>query len=143
MNTPNHAPSPFTAPKPLPKRDRTATPPEVLLPLFDLLDRYAGPIPVDALQRAVASVKVTPDQLGDAIAIDTGASVRTLDRETENDEDLVMARLLGQHSPIHDLGNAAACPASPRDILVTIHVDSPKLAPSRKDAAANDDAAVA
>lgn len=33
---------------------------------------------------------------------------------------------------IHSLGNAAACPASPKDILVTVHVYSPPLQPTRK-----------
>ncbi|MFM9956889.1 MAG: cysteine dioxygenase [Phycisphaerales bacterium] len=180
--------------KPLPKRDQTANPPGVLGPLFAALDGYGGVIPIQSLQREVAAVIVTPEQLGDAIAIDTGAYVRTLVRETEHYEVLVMAWLPGQRSPIHDhagsgctvrivsgtaresrylpradglvtrdatitylpgqvvssfdrdihdLGNAAACPASPRDILVTIHVYSPKLAPTRKYVAANDDAAVA
>jgi cysteine dioxygenase len=33
---------------------------------------------------------------------------------------------------IHAFGNAASAPAPPRDILVTIHVYSPPLAPTRK-----------
>jgi cysteine dioxygenase len=37
---------------------------------------------------------------------------------------------------IHDFGNATAAPASPRDILVTLHVYSPPLAPTQKYTAA-------
>jgi hypothetical protein len=33
---------------------------------------------------------------------------------------------------IHAFGNAASAPAPPREILVTIHVYSPPLAPTRK-----------
>lgn len=185
---------PILSTKPLPKRDWTSRPPEVLKPLFAALDGYRGIIPIHALEREVAEVNVTPEQLGDAIAIDTGAYVRTLVRDTPHYEVLVMAWLPGQRSPIHDhagsgctvrivsgtaretryalrpdglvvreasitylpgmvvssvdrdihdLGNAATCPASPRDILVTIHVYSAKLAPTRKYVAAYDDTAVA
>jgi hypothetical protein len=35
-------------------------------------------------------------------------------------------------SDIHAFGNATDAPASPRDILVTIHAYSPPLAPTRK-----------
>lgn len=192
MNGPKPIPAP--AYMPLPKRDRTDTPPEVLLPLFKALDSYGGFIDVKDLEREVAAVKMTTDQLGDAIAIDTGAYVRTLVRETEYYDALVMAWLPGQRSPIHDhagsactvrivsgtaretrynlrsdglvvrdstitylpgqvvssvdrdihdLGNAAACPATMKDILVTLHVYSPKLKPTRKYVAAQADSAVA
>ncbi|MBN8645477.1 MAG: cysteine dioxygenase family protein [Planctomycetes bacterium] len=179
---------------PLPKRDGTKSPPAVLLPLFKALDSYNGFIDVKDLEREVAKIRMTTEHLGDAIAIDTGAYVRTLVRETEFYDALVMAWLPGQRSPIHDhagsactvrivsgtaretryrlrgdglvsrestitylpgqvvssvdrdihdLGNAASCPATMKDILVTLHVYSPKLKPTRKYVAANDDAAVA
>lgn len=194
MKTPKPAPGPTPAYMPLPKRDRTNTPPEVLLPLFKALDAFGGFIDVKDLEREVAKIKMTTDQLGDAIAIDTGAYVRTLVRETEFYDALVMAWLPGQRSPIHDhagsactvrivsgtaretrynlradgmvvrdtsitylpgqvvssvdrdihdLGNAAACPATMRDILVTLHVYSPKLRPTRKYVAVQEDSAVA
>lgn len=189
-----HTPPGTPAFMPLPKRDRTATPPEVLVPLFRALDAHAGFINVKDLEREVSAIRLTTDQLGDAIAIDTGAYVRTLVRETEHYDALVMAWLPGQRSPIHDhagsactvrivsgtaretryrlrddglvvrdssitylpgqvvssvdrdihdLGNAASCPATVREILVTLHVYSPKLRPTRKYVAAQEDSAVA
>lgn len=165
------------------RRDGTMQPPAALLPFFEVLATYDGPIPLSDLHAMVGSLTFTSDDLGDAIQIDTGGYVRTLVFERAHVEVLVMAWLPGQRSPIHDhagsacgvrivagaaretiftcrddgfveewderhlaagsvtvafdrdihaLGNAVPSPASPRDILVTLHIYSPPLVPTRK-----------
>jgi cysteine dioxygenase len=169
---------------PLPRREMTSCPPAVFQPLFDELAKAEGPIDLDRLEALVGALRVTPDELGEAINIDTAAYVRTLVFENPHVAVFVMAWLPGQRSPIHDhagsacavrivsghaveqkyvlngdgtvtkdgplssvglgdvvgsfdcdihaFGNAVNAPASPRDILVTIHAYSPPLAPTRK-----------
>ncbi|HWB76485.1 MAG TPA: cysteine dioxygenase family protein [Nannocystaceae bacterium] len=164
--------------------DVTERPPAVLRPLFDALRLVAVGDPLDGLQRALMSIDLDADALGDLIAIDTAAYVRTLVLRRPTIEVFVMAWLPGQRSPIHDhrgsacavkvvsgvgleqlytpgpeqtairsggaqrvakggvigsfdndihsFGNAAASPASIRDILVTIHAYWPPLAPTAK-----------
>lgn len=162
----------------------TERPPAVLRPLFEALRLVSIGDPLDGLQRALAAIDVHADALGDAIAIDTAAYVRTLVLRRPTIEVFVMAWLPGQRSPIHDhrgsacavkvisgvgleqlytpgpeqiairrgdaqrvakgdvigsfdadvhsFGNAAASPASIRDILVTVHAYWPPLAPTAK-----------
>ena len=162
----------------------TERPPAVLRPRFEALRLVTIGDPLDGLQRALMSIDLDADALGDTIAIDTAAYVRTLVLRRPTIEVFVMAWLPGQRSPIHDhrgsacavkvvsgvgleqlytqgpeqtaiknggaqrigkggvigsfdsdihsFGNAAASPASIRDILVTIHAYWPPLAPTVK-----------
>ncbi len=164
--------------------DLTERPPRVLLPLFDALSLVPLGNPLEGLQRALAAIELDADALGESIAIDTAAYVRTLVLRRPSVEVFVMAWLPGQKSPIHDhrgsacavkvvsgvgieqqyrcagedtvvrtggaqrvlpggvigsfdadihsFGNAAASPASIRDILVTVHAYWPPLAPTLK-----------
>ncbi len=92
---------------PLPRRDMTETPPVCMEPLFRALDRYAGPVPIEALIELVHDLSVSTDSLGDAIQIDATRYVRTLVFRSEIAEVFVMAWLPGQCSPIHDHAGSA------------------------------------
>jgi hypothetical protein len=80
------------------RRDGTMQPPAALLPFFEMLATYDGPIPLSDLHAMVGSLTFTSDDLGDAIQIDTGGYVRTLVFERAHVEVLVMVCLPGQRS---------------------------------------------
>ena len=107
---------------PLPRRDATARPPELLRPLFDRLARLAlegrtgdaetqAAIPLDALRSAVEALAIDGStvraDLGDVVHIHRGRYVRTLVFAHPDVEVLVMAWLPGQQSPIHDHAGSA------------------------------------
>lgn len=103
------APGP-ARPASLPFQDARACPPAALLSLFDALDALAPDLSLESIEQiraAVASLPLTRADLGSAIMIDTGAYVRTLVRQTDEYQVLVMAWLPGQKSPIHD--HAGSC----------------------------------
>ena len=172
-----------TTPARLPRRDATANPPAALIPLFKKLASEGGKVELEQIKGELSRLRITPQDLGDAIHVDAGAYVRTLVFENEFVEVLVMAWLPGQRSPIHDhkgsgcavkvvagraveryyrpgpeglvvktgershspgevtasfdadihsLGNAVEGPAGAQSTLVTLHVYSPPLAPTKK-----------
>ena len=85
------------------------TGPLVLAPLFETLSRAKQPCALDLLERALDDIAITADALGESIAIDTSAYVRTLVFRSSFVEMFVMAWLPGQRSPIHDhRGSACA-----------------------------------
>ena len=80
-----------------------------MVPLFDALTRLPRSHALGVLQSALTEIEVTPDALGESIAIDTAAYVRTLVFKNPVVEVFVMAWLPGQRSPIHDhRGSACA-----------------------------------
>ena len=91
------------------RADMTHCPPDALVPLFGALTRAPRSHPLSVLERALGEIEVTADALGESIAIDTTAYVRTLVFKTVDVEVFVMAWLPGQRSPIHDhRGSACA-----------------------------------
>jgi cysteine dioxygenase len=83
--------------------------PPPLAPLFDRLSQSREPCALDLLERALDDLEISADALGESIAIDTAAYVRTLVFRTPHVEMFVMAWLPGQRSPIHDhRGSACA-----------------------------------
>lgn len=87
----------------------THCPPLALVPLFDVLISLPRSHALGVLQGALTEIEVTSDALGESIAIDTAAYVRTLVFKNPAVEVFVMAWLPGQRSPIHDhRGSACA-----------------------------------
>jgi predicted metal-dependent enzyme (double-stranded beta helix superfamily) len=88
-------------------RDYTATPPEVVTPILDLL-RAPGEIDLDALVIAMQTLEVDVAALGDAVLRDKANYVRTLLHRDARSEMLALTWMPGQRSPVHDHGPSSS-----------------------------------
>lgn len=84
-------------------RDFTATPPEAVTPILDLL-RAPEEIDLDSVVIAMQTLDIDLQSLGDAVFRDKTSYVRTLLHRDARSEMLALTWLPGQRSPVHDHG---------------------------------------